>query len=514
MTNSWDAANRLVETAVSSQPLGVSYNGVGDRVAQTVGTTTTYFALDVVGLPEVIASRSVTTTSEGNAYLHLPGVIVAESAGGEGRYLLSDGLGSVRQAVDEVGEVVASYEFDPYGNPVTDHASRITPYGYTGEWWEDEVGLLHLRARWYLPYLNQFISPDPIIPDYSDPQSLNRYSYALNNPINLTDPSGEYVGPIDGYMEGFNVSIAYPFLPGMSAPNLPGDGDYYGTASVLGSLIYNYLDKLAAISQCSLDGPPTGPRWVRKHQPLFAKELVYDFAHMQSAIFAPQSQGSGGFDIASRFLNIEIYLSVYAGPIVGLAGQDDIRGYSKNATNSVSLGGSVSKQYTMGLGGTLSTNSAKNPDTFGAFRNLLRDILDPNKSIEVTSLTGGGSIGWSPVPGMSTSGKVKSAGMIGWTTTTRMVPGTMVNYLNQPPPPGNKPTLEEVSTMARDIMSGIRYQAIWTDFWGNRGWGIFTPSFSNLNYGSPLGPTMPSSPNVSLRLSAVGNLYSYHAYSK
>jgi hypothetical protein len=59
-------------------------------------TTTTYFALDVIGLPEVIASRSVTTTSEGNSYLHLPGVIVAESAGGEVRYLLSDGLCAVQ----------------------------------------------------------------------------------------------------------------------------------------------------------------------------------------------------------------------------------------------------------------------------------------------------------------------------------------------------------------------------------------------------------------------------------
>ena len=63
-------------------------------------------------------------------------------------------------------------------------------YGYTGEWYEGYIGLLHLRARWLMPYLNQFISPDPIIPDYFNPQSLNRYSYVLNNPVNLTDPTG------------------------------------------------------------------------------------------------------------------------------------------------------------------------------------------------------------------------------------------------------------------------------------------------------------------------------------
>jgi YD repeat-containing protein len=143
MTNTWDAANRL--TAVDRPPSAASfvYNGVGDRVGQTVGATSTHFALDVLGLPEVIQ------TGDGNTYLHLPGVIVAENAAGQRRYLLADGLGSIRQATDEVGAVVSYDEFDPYGNPLTPHVARSTPYGYTGEWWEEEVRLLHLRARWY-----------------------------------------------------------------------------------------------------------------------------------------------------------------------------------------------------------------------------------------------------------------------------------------------------------------------------------------------------------------------------
>ena len=111
-TNTWDAANRLIETAVSSQPLAVSYDGAnasvrGNRVAQTVGVTTTYFALDVQGLPEVVY------TSDDNAYLHLPGVIMTESVTGEVRYLLSDGLGSIRQAVDASATVIRYQEFDP-----------------------------------------------------------------------------------------------------------------------------------------------------------------------------------------------------------------------------------------------------------------------------------------------------------------------------------------------------------------------------------------------------------------
>jgi RHS repeat-associated protein len=151
--------------------------------------------LDVgIGLPEVIQ------TSDGNSYLHLPGVIMAENAPGETRYLLSDGLGSIRQVVDEAGEVVDHNEYGPYGNPVTDHVSRITPYGYTGEWWENDVGLLHLRARWYLPETGTFLSRDPV-------ESEPAYQYVRGNPVNRIDPSGMQSG------ENCHYEMVDPMLP-------------------------------------------------------------------------------------------------------------------------------------------------------------------------------------------------------------------------------------------------------------------------------------------------------------
>ena len=166
LTNTFDAANRLIETERAGTTLEPIYNGLNDRVGQTVGLTTTNFALDVLGLPEVIY------ISEGNAYLHLPGVSMAESSSGQIRYLLSDGLGSVRQAVDETGAVVAYHEFDPYGNPILNSSFLISNYGFTGEWWEDDVGLLHPRARWYLPETGTFVSRDAWEGNISRPDTL------------------------------------------------------------------------------------------------------------------------------------------------------------------------------------------------------------------------------------------------------------------------------------------------------------------------------------------------------
>jgi RHS repeat-associated protein len=52
------------------------------------------------------------------------------------------------------------------------------------------IGLYNHKARYYDPYITHFLQPDTIVPDLNNPQSLNRYAYALNNPIRYNDPSG------------------------------------------------------------------------------------------------------------------------------------------------------------------------------------------------------------------------------------------------------------------------------------------------------------------------------------
>jgi RHS repeat-associated protein len=167
-------------------------------------------------------------TSEGNAYLHLPGVIMAENAEGEVRYLLSDGLGSVRQAVDENAALVAYHEFDPYGNPVDNTGGE--PYGYTGEWWESDIGLLQLRARWYLPETGTFLSRDMWQGDEFRPLSMNGWSYVEGNPISHTDPTGMYRMFVQGEVEGIQRVLLPWLFDSARRHNLPdtnmGDGAF------------------------------------------------------------------------------------------------------------------------------------------------------------------------------------------------------------------------------------------------------------------------------------------------
>ncbi|WP_062176606.1 RHS repeat domain-containing protein [Dysgonomonas macrotermitis] len=120
-------------------------------------------------------------------------------------YIGRDYLGSITHVMDQTGVVRQELSYDPWGrfrNPVDqalyDLNERVTlvlgDRGYTGHEHLSVFGLINMNARLYDPVIGRFLSPDPYVqaPDFS--QNFNRYSYALNNPLRYTDPSGEWFG--------------------------------------------------------------------------------------------------------------------------------------------------------------------------------------------------------------------------------------------------------------------------------------------------------------------------------
>ena len=88
-------------------------------------------------------------------------------------------------------------------------------YTFTGQEDDDELGLYNYKARLYDPVLGRFISPDSIVPNPEDPQSFNRYSYCLNNPLKYTDPSG-HENYAWGYDQGDYTAATLSSESGMS----------------------------------------------------------------------------------------------------------------------------------------------------------------------------------------------------------------------------------------------------------------------------------------------------------
>jgi len=72
-----------------------------------------------------------------------------------------------------------------------------TTRGFTGHEQDDAIGLINMNARLYEPVIGRFLSPDSIVPDESFTQAFNRYSYVINNPLTLSDPTGHTYDPSD-----------------------------------------------------------------------------------------------------------------------------------------------------------------------------------------------------------------------------------------------------------------------------------------------------------------------------
>lgn len=114
----------------------------------------------------------------------------------------SDHLGSGDLILDSAGAVLARESFTPFGArrgsnwqglpSAADQAvfADVTRRGFTGHETLDAVSLIHMNGRVYDPQLARFLSVDPIIPTIALSQALNPFSYVMNNPLTLIDPSG------------------------------------------------------------------------------------------------------------------------------------------------------------------------------------------------------------------------------------------------------------------------------------------------------------------------------------
>jgi len=105
------------------------------------------------------------------------------------QYFHQDQLGSTRVITDSTGSKIGEQGHFPFGKSWY-APNTTTKWAFTGYERDSESGNDNALARYDASRLGRFLSPDPLGGDISNPQSLNRYAYVWNNPLNLVDPSG------------------------------------------------------------------------------------------------------------------------------------------------------------------------------------------------------------------------------------------------------------------------------------------------------------------------------------
>ena len=202
-TYGYDFLNRLT-SRTGGTSITLVYDGDGNRVKKTKGSTTTYYLIDDLnptGYSQTIEERSTQTGSPVVSYIY--GLdLMSQKRGSTTHYFGYDGHGSVRYLTSSSGSITDTYSYDSFGIQIASTGSTVNNYRYSGEHWDSDLGLYYFRARWYDPNLGRFMSMDTFEGNQKEPLSLHKYAYTHNNPVNMVDPSGHFFTAIGGVMSG------------------------------------------------------------------------------------------------------------------------------------------------------------------------------------------------------------------------------------------------------------------------------------------------------------------------
>ncbi len=267
-TITWDGDNRPVGVS-GTTTVSLTYSPDGSRLKK-IGTSETIYLGD---------DYEISSTGVATKYVALEGTLVAKRTGTTMFWLHTDDQGSIQAITDSTGGAVERRSYWAYGSglfsaPATYQESR----GYTGQR-QDESGLLYLHARYYDPSLGRFVSPDPIVSG-DRLVGLNRYAYAVNDPVNHTDVMGLQGSPCDVGV----VSCATPLDPvelwssTYEAYNQLASSVRRGTQLIVGS------PPISSAGSEVVSPPRTTMREVRQRQPHVVEEDPFSDEHVRRVI--------------------------------------------------------------------------------------------------------------------------------------------------------------------------------------------------------------------------------------
>jgi RHS repeat-associated protein len=336
---SYNLPNQINYNGSSSQFNYDSSHQRWKQVANYAGTTETVHYIG--GLLQVVTRGTNPTEyrhqiSAGSS----TAVYTRRSDGTTGTYYAtSDHLGSADLVMDSAADVLVRESFSPFGArrgsnwqsiPTTQDYSAIqssTRQGFTGHEMLDSVGLIHMNGRVYDPTLGRFLSADTVIQSLGATQSINPYSYAWNEPLRYTDPSGHSIsGFLASLVTAFVAVVAYAALIYLGVPpfwafvGASFVGGFTGAYLATGSLSAALTSGLIAAAFAAIANP-------------------YVQAIAKVAVGCIQGRSSGN---CGRVAEAELFSFFVSGPSGG-GGSTGVWGTSLSTVEAGVVGGIASK---------------------------------------------------------------------------------------------------------------------------------------------------------------------------
>ncbi|MFY4718515.1 RHS repeat domain-containing protein [Streptomyces sp. LaBMicrA B280] len=199
-TLTWDDEGHLAQVDIAGTSPSTTkylYDADGNQLIRRDPGQTTLFAGDT----EIVVNTGVTPNTLLGAvrsYVHgggagMPMAVRSSLPGGGGlKYLFNDPHGTANLSMDATTQQIARQQYTPYGQQRSSANTTAWPdptRSYLGKPQDTSTGYTDVGARKYDPALGSFLSADPVF-ESSSPQDLGGYTYAADNPLTNSDPTG------------------------------------------------------------------------------------------------------------------------------------------------------------------------------------------------------------------------------------------------------------------------------------------------------------------------------------
>ncbi|MBB6520016.1 putative Ig domain-containing protein [Pseudoteredinibacter isoporae] len=245
----YNAKNELVKLTKAGTITTYQYDIDGIRSAKTENGVTTEFLVDknrdyAQVLAEVVNGSVITRYTYGDDLL-------SKTQGNQTHYYHYDGLGSTIALSDGSGAVTDTYGYNAFGEVLFRTGSTENRYTFTGEQYDPTLGQFYLRARYYDQESGRFTQMDTWMGYSQDPITLHKYLYAHADPVNMTDPTGNFslgsfsaASTINGILRAMSVANSVYDVLQISNGEKEFSARELGTSVLLSKLPIKFVKKL------------------------------------------------------------------------------------------------------------------------------------------------------------------------------------------------------------------------------------------------------------------------------
>jgi RHS repeat-associated protein len=216
----WDWRNLMNTSVVGATSTTYSYDENGKRTRVSDGTTISYYPNDLYQTDSVSGVPTKHIQLNGRDIAVITGATGSSTA----NYSFPDNQNSMTVVTDSTSNIQQTSDYYPYGSARVSTGSNAQQRKYIGQF-SDASGLNYLNARYLSSDRGQFVSEDPVFlgdlkgQDLKNPQNLNAYSYAIDNSMTKSDPTGKFIGIDDaieiGLIAGFAIEYGPAILGGI-----------------------------------------------------------------------------------------------------------------------------------------------------------------------------------------------------------------------------------------------------------------------------------------------------------